>query len=432
MDAPDPQQSSRPSDWIAITGAGIHSALGDVEALFGALSRGESALKLSQLPSVPGFPPIPAAAAKAACINDFLPDRKLLKYMSPTSQASVLAAGRALKQAEILGSPELCRELGLFVATSLIAFDPAEVHKGIQASKNEDGMLDMKRLGREGLRRCHPLMPFKMLLNMPIGLISMIFGIRGENAIFYPGASQAAACLDSTLRHISSGRIKRALLGGVVQHFSLLPLCTLKSRGLLAKSIEAAQPFTPQHNGFAPADAAAFLVLESWQEAIGRGAKPWAMIDAKSLACARFHDSANKKAIALKQVLSPQNIHGSVKRDEDLVLASGSPDWSSDTLQLKVLQDLWVNRTPRLTSLDGRIGYTGAATPFLMAALAAMAFHTKDALPLALLSSPQPSPLYPGEQGSLNPQRMIICVDSAGECVSAFSLFPPGVISCGT
>jgi len=60
----------------------------------------------------------------------------------------------------------------------------------------KDINVDPRRVN-EGLRRCHPLMPFKMLLNMPLGLVSIAFGLRGPNAILYPGPEQSAAAIDS-------------------------------------------------------------------------------------------------------------------------------------------------------------------------------------------------------------------------------------------
>ena len=226
---------------VWITGAGVHHALGDVAALAAALDADP--------------PPAPAPAVGSVSVAPFLRGarRKLAKYMSPTTAMAVLAAGRALEAAGLLESLGDC---ALYVAADLIAFDLGEVSGALEASRAETGGLDLARLGRDGLRRCHPLMPFKMLLNMPLGLVSIVFGLRGENQIVYPGAGQAGVLLETALRGIHRGRLQRVLLGGTAHRTSLLPSCARERAG----------------DGRPSTDAAAFVLLESEPAARERGA----------------------------------------------------------------------------------------------------------------------------------------------------------------
>jgi 3-oxoacyl-(acyl-carrier-protein) synthase len=269
---------------VLVTGVGVHGALGDSEQTLTALAVGRSALTMHTLDRASDVPPLPAAPAPVddRTLQPLLPDRKLIKYMSPTARLAVLAAGRALADAGLLGdaNAEQRASLGLFVSTGLIAFDIAAVGGGIEASRSTVGQLDLLRMGREGLRLCHPLLPFKMLLNMPLGLISIVYGLRGPNVILYPDAAQAGVALEAALRALSAGRIERALVGSSAQPVSLMPVCTLRRLGRLAVDVEAAQPFSPAHAGTAPADAGAFLVLETERAARARGAPTLATLEA--------------------------------------------------------------------------------------------------------------------------------------------------------
>ena len=72
------------------------------------------------------------------------------------------------------------------MCTGLIAFDFSTVSEPLAGALAADGTVDLEYVGNEGLRRLHPLLPFKMLLNMPLGLVSIVYKIRGENVILYP------------------------------------------------------------------------------------------------------------------------------------------------------------------------------------------------------------------------------------------------------
>jgi 3-oxoacyl-[acyl-carrier-protein] synthase II len=362
---------------VLITGVGVHGGLGDGEQTWTALCAGRSALRMVTLPGVSGLPEVPGAPAAEGSPATFLDDRKLLKYMSPTTSMAVLAAGRALEHAGLRGPgrEELRAETALFVATGLIAFDISAVSRAVEASCSAEGTLDLQRLGREGLRRSHPLMPFKMLLNMPLGMISIVHGIKGENGIVYPDAGQAGVCLETAVRGIRTGRFCRALVGGTVNGLSLLPLCTLHRLGRLAPSVQAAQPFTEDHNGYAPADCAAFVVLEAEASAQERGALPLARVAAAG--CGRtWHTDprhrVNARARGWRRTCPEEEAPPTV------ILSGGNLNAAEDRAELEALETVWGQ--PRVTSLDGRLGHLGPAGPFFSLAVAAQMTARREAL----------------------------------------------------
>lgn len=263
-----------------VTGVGLHTALGDTSATVRACRRGESAVRRAPLGAGDAPPEVTAAPAASLSLRPWVDNLKLLKYMSLPAQLAVAAAGQALDQARLLGGASAKASMALFVNTGLIAFDFAQVQHTLAASKGDDGGLDLARFGRHGLRRCHPLMPFKMLLNMPLGLVSIVFGIQGHNSASYPGVMSCAAGLQQALRGVAQGRFSRALVGASAHDVSLLPSSTALGAGHVASSPRAAQPLTASHRGYALADMAAFLVLESARAAQARGAATLATLSA--------------------------------------------------------------------------------------------------------------------------------------------------------
>jgi Beta-ketoacyl synthase, N-terminal domain len=378
--------ASDDTNTVLITGVGLHggpAAASGLEPAFEALARGESAVAPARLEGVEGLPPFAGAPApRPPDVRPLLPDRKIAKYMSPTTKMAVVAAGAALADAELEGTDR--EAAALYVATGLIAFDLGAVRRAIQAARSDAGELDLRLLGERGLRLCHPLMPFKMLLNMPLGLISIIFGLRGPNAIYYPGADQGAVCMEAAWRGIRSGRLERALVGGTTNGLSLLPVATLRRAGRLAAVPAVAKPFSPTHAGYAPADAAAFLVLESACSARARGARPIAEItDVRS---------------GRRGPFEPCSMVGSAQ----LVLLSGTLDRAADAAALAALPE-----QGRVTSLDAQLGHQGAATLFWSAALGAAMIERQRALPAQGCAAPDPRLVT--EPSALELDRPLCC-----------------------
>ena len=331
---------------VVITGAGVCGPFGDERATWEALAGGRSAIRMVDVPGVAGFPQVPGAPWLAESPVPFLTDRKLAKYMSPASTMAVVAAGRALRAASLLDDTEAKSTLGLFVATGLIAFDLSAVERGVELSRTDDGELDMRALGERGLRACHPLMPFKMLLNMSLGLVSIAYGLRGANFVTYPDASQAGICLERAVRAIRTGQLERALVGGTSQGLSLMPVCTRSADRALARDVAAACPFGLAHAGQAPADAAAFLVVERAGAARARGHTPLAVLGNVSVGW-----SPEGEAEPILGGESP-----------DLWVTTGSRSYAQDRAELAALDTAWPGGAPRVVSYDGAWGDTGAAS----------------------------------------------------------------------
>jgi 3-oxoacyl-[acyl-carrier-protein] synthase II len=334
------------TETVAITGVGLHSAFGGLMETQAALHERRNGLGPISLPNIDGFPPVAGAPAADYDLLPYLPDRKLRKYMNPTVELAVLTAGRALDSAGLRADDERRPACALFVSTGLIAFDLAQLTPLHAQGTSADGQLDLARMGSHGIRACHPLLPFKMLLNMPLGLVSIVFGLRGENFILYPGAGQAGTCLEKAWRGIRTGRFARALVGGSDQQISLLPLVSLKRQGRLAQTPAAAEP-GDAHQGRAPADAGAFLLLEAESAAHERGARILASLDSIQLSAepGELHPPAEHEHAPDRFLCT-----GSLSAEQD----------SQDRTRFGIMPE----------NLDGVLGHAGAAALPTLAALA--------------------------------------------------------------
>jgi 3-oxoacyl-(acyl-carrier-protein) synthase len=358
---------------IVVTGVGLHTGHGDTAATWAALGENRSALTcdhawrlLGSEPGATAEPVFPAAPAPEPSPVEFLTDRKMVKYMGPCTQMAVLAAGRALRDAGLLGADAAAEReaMGLFLATGPIAFDVEQA----LASFDEQGAADVLALRNDGLRRCHPLLPFKMLLNMPLGLVSIVFGIKGPNFILYPDAEQGACALAHALRALRRGRCTAALVGGSACSLGLAPIMNLHWAGRLASSVAEAQPFSACHQGWAPADQAAFLVLETEAHASHRGASAYASLDHVEVlgAGAEYHLWAAFTGLAASEVF----------------FCTGSSIPTDLASQRQRLRARWT-QSATLASADGLLGVAPAASFLLATALACLSLR-QGRLPASL------------------------------------------------
>jgi 3-oxoacyl-(acyl-carrier-protein) synthase len=345
---------------IVISGVGLHTGHGDTQATWAALGANRSAVTCDHPwnlqpahASAAGFPAAPAPDPSPV---EFLADRKAVKYMGPCTQMAVLAAGRALGDAGLLQpATSGAREaMGLFLATGPIAFD---VEQALE-SFGDNATSDPLALWHEGLRRCHPLLPFKMLLNMPLGLVSIVFGIKGPNFILYPGAEQGACALAHALRGLRRGRFARALVGGSASTLALAPIMNLRRTGRLALSAGQALPFSPLHAGWAPADQAAFLVLETEAEASRRGQTPYATLDSARSSGEGAADS----------------LWGAIEEAPNVLFQTGSLSAADVRADSERARGRWTT-PPALASADGLLGVAPAASFLLTTALACLSLR---------------------------------------------------------
>jgi 3-oxoacyl-[acyl-carrier-protein] synthase II len=347
------------ADPVWITGIGYHGAFGDAAETWEALHAGRSAVARVTPDGLWGTDPLAGAKAAPFSLAPWLPDRKVEKYMTATTRLAVLAAGRALEDAGVRANPDLCADTALFVATGSISFDLAEMLPLLEPAGDGAGG------AAERFRRLSPLLPFRSLLNLPLGLVSIVYGLHGDSFVLYPDALQGAVCLDTAVRAVRTGRCSRVLVGGCVQHLGLLPLTTLANHGPLLGDPREAQPHAPEHRGLAPADVAAFVLLESRATALARGARPLAVLEAvECQGCPPAEPTSAWREDLLRRA----------PRRPDVLVATGCTGIAEDRT-VQAATTVWDGRAVPDVSWDGRLGWAGPAALPAATALAALSLR---------------------------------------------------------
>ncbi len=288
---------------VVITGLGAISAAGE-----GAAPLWQSALEERSGVSVhevdPGNPG--AWRTAAGLVRDFDPEkfvtqRKTLKVMARDIQLAVAGAGLALDDAGAKQGfdPE---RFGLIVGSGVLDHELDELVSSVQSSMSEDGRLDMRKFGTEGLSALFPLWLLKYLPNMPACHISILFGLQGMNNTVTTGASAGLQAVGEAFHIIRRGDADRMLAGGAESKVNPVGLSHYRIFGCLpelaAKDAHRQyRPFDVESKGIWIGEAAAFVVLEELEHAKKRGARIYAEITGFGSAASGQHRLAMESAL---------------------------------------------------------------------------------------------------------------------------------------
>jgi len=254
---------------VVITGIGMITPLGNEPGTVAdRVLRAESAAR-------PVLISPPVACRRFAPVDDFdaaryFPENKTLRLMNRESQMAVVAARRAIEDAGIEpGVSYPPEEIALYGATGLSGMASPEIARLVGDASAADGSLDLERFGRVTLRRIRPVLSFKILANMPVCFVSIFENLRGPNAVYTPWEGNGAQAIAAGIRAIRAGDAPCALVGGCDVKTHALSLITLQQLRIF-------DSWTKHGDGCLPGEGAAFLVLESGQQAARRGARIYA------------------------------------------------------------------------------------------------------------------------------------------------------------
>ena len=376
---------------VAVTGVGVVSPLGtDLAGIWRKWELGKGAVRSVDFAEREAFPHSRCARTPDESWTALVPNRRLIKFMNREAHMAAAAAGQALADswAQEAYPPE---RKGLYMGTGLTSSEIGDLAPVLEASLGESGEFSCRRLGDEGLATCNPLLSFKLLPNMALCYISMLYGIRGDNLVFNPWPGNAAQAIVSGARAISWGEVDCALVGGCDCKTHFIGFLTLSQMGLLSPAGECC-PFDRGRDGLVPGEGAAVLVLEEMDGARRRGASIYAEIcgfgeetdiRSPSLYPTRADVLRNVMAKALQDAAAgPGDIDGI------FCSAGGHPE--GDLSEAEAIAELF-DPAPPLHSLKGLCGDMLAGAPSFALGLAAFALRNRLAPPVLRPRDPDPS-----------------------------------------
>ena len=240
---------------VLITGMGCVSGLGvGVAESWRRLKAGEGAIRPLSRGGIEG------CAAAIEDVDALVPPAseglRRLGRLDPLSLFTLIAAGEALEQAGLTGSPSLDSRTAVVV--------------GCGSGGNATIDTAYQRLFGQGQAKVHPQTIPSSMIAAPSAHVAMLHGIHGPAFTISSACASSAHALGEAMYMIRAGRVDVAIVGGAEACLNRGSWTGWQSLGVLTP--DTCRPFSRGRQGMVLGEGAAMLVLESEDHAQARGA----------------------------------------------------------------------------------------------------------------------------------------------------------------
>ena len=287
--------------------------------------------------------------------SEVTPIQKLA--MDPVAQMGFAAAKRALSQAGLTDRADVLADAGVYMGCGLGG-----------ASTYEHGY---EAYFVKSTRRVKPTVVPRVMPNAPAAHISMAFGIRGPSVTYSVACTSSATAIGEAYRAVRDGYLECVVAGGTEAMLAEAVLIAWEAMGVLAKEhadgpAASVRPFDKARTGFALAEGAAVLVIESEDRMRERGATPLGEIlgygassDAFNLTQPSQRGQVDSMRSALRDAGIPPEAVGYVN-------AHATGTTVGDVVEVRAIKEAFGAHAPRLAvsstkSMHGHlVGASGA------------------------------------------------------------------------
>jgi 3-oxoacyl-[acyl-carrier-protein] synthase II len=336
---------------VVITGMGAMTPLGEsIGEYWSGLVNGRSGIGPITLVDSSDYP-----CKIAGEVSGFDPARyinpKEARRMARFSQLAVAAAGLAIENAGLDLSKEDAERLGVVTGSGVGGLPTTEDNARILVEK--------------GGMKMSPFFIPMMLPNMASANVSRIYGLKGYTSTVITACAAGNQAIGDAAEAIRRGAAHTILGGGCEAGISQLGLGGFNIIKALTRQNDepekASRPFDASRDGFVPAEGAAFLVLESLEHALDRGADIIAEMSGYGVSSDAFHavqpdEDGAGAARAIRWALEDAGVK---PKDVDYVNAHGTStplNDLSETLAIKLAFGDHAYKVP-ISSTKSMIGH---------------------------------------------------------------------------
>ncbi len=257
---------------VWITGIGLLSCLGEgLDAAWAHLDAGKAPAYDDKT-----FAPYIVHPLPPISFDKHIPKKSDQRQMETWQRVGVYSAGMALADAGVAGNAELLDRADMIVAAGGgerdIAVDTA-IMAGLRKTNTPGAFLNERLMS--DLR---PTLFLAQLPNLLAGNISLVHGVVGSSRTFMGEESAGVDAVRVAQARIAAGQSELTLVGGAYTGARWDVLLAFELGGVLLKDKFAPVWDRGPQGGIGFSTVGAFLVLESKEHALKRGAKPRARI----------------------------------------------------------------------------------------------------------------------------------------------------------
>ena len=346
---------------VVITGMGLVSCLGNnVNQFWTNIKNGISGIGRISLVSPDNFPCKVAGEIKDFSI-DHIVSTKESRRMARFTQYAIHATDQALKDSNLNINDYDPNRVGILMGVGSGGLPETDAQSVIKNNK--------------GVMRMSPFYIPMMLPNMASANISRIWGITGYTNTCVTACAASTQSIGEAVEVIKRGDAAIVITGGSEAGICELGMGGFSTMHALStwegKPDEASKPFDANRDGFAPAEGAGILIVESEKNALARNANIYAEIIGWGVSSDAFHlvqphEEGYGASLAMKNAINYANISFT---QVDYINAHGTSTPTNDRIETlaikKVFSDL-SNKIP-ISSTKSMIGHSLGASGALEA-----------------------------------------------------------------
>ena len=369
---------------VVITGMGAMTPLGEsIGEYWGGLVNGRSGIGPITLVDASDYP-----CKIAGEVSGFDPAKyinpKEARRMARFSQLAVSAAGLAIEDAGLDLSKEDAERLGVVTGSGVGGLPTTEDNARILVEK--------------GGMKMSPFFIPMMLPNMASANVSRTYGLKGYTSTVITACAAGNQAIGDAAEAIRRGAADTILGGGCEAGISQLGLGGFNVIKALSRQNDepekASRPFDASRDGFVPAEGAAFLVLESLEHALDRGADIVAEVSGYGVSSDAFHavqpdEDGAGAARAIRWALEDAGVK---PEDVDYINAHGTStplNDLSETLAIKLAFGDHAYKVP-VSSTKSMIGHTLGGAGALEAVACIQTIRESEIHPTINYETPDP------------------------------------------
>ena len=283
--------------------------------------------------------------SRIACeVKDFDPldyaDRRDARKMDRFIQYGLAASLFAVEDAGLeipVGDPD---RTGVIISSGIGGFETIE--------------REHRKLLEHGPRRISPFFVPAMVVNLAAGWVSIRLGAKGPNSAMATACSAGAHAVGEAFRLVRYGHADVMVAGGA--EATITPMCIGGFASMKALSTRnddprrASRPFDRDRDGFVVGEGAGVLILEEREQALARGATPYAEVAGYGMSGDAFHITAppedgNGAFRVMRAALAEA---GASPEDVDAVNAHGTSTPLNDRIESAAIRRVFGEHADRL------------------------------------------------------------------------------------
>lgn len=347
---------------MVVTGIGMINALGlDKESSFKAICDGKCGVDKITLFDTSDFPVQIAAEVKGFDPLSVV-DAKEVKKIDRFIQLGIKAAKEAMTDANL--SADIDKdEFGVISAAGIGGLPNIE--------KNSIACFD------KGPRKVSPFFTPSALVNMLGGVISIEFGLKGPNLACVTACAAGTHAVGEAYKSIVLNSAQKMLVVGAES-----TICPVGIGGFAAMKAlstrnddpqHASRPFDKERDGFVMGEGAGALVLESYDDAIKRGAKIYAELIGFGESADAHHITSPTLDGPFRAMKKAWQMAGNAKID--YINAHGTSTPANDKNETAAIKELFGSSVPLVSSTKGQIGHCLGGAGAIEAVICLMAMR---------------------------------------------------------